>query len=755
MNVVDTGERLDGQPRRIRGGRRSTEAIGLILEDCRRTAMILLADAVADVRFAGRILLKDRWFTAGAILTLALAMGVAYTTVIGTYATILRDLPFERPDRVAIMRTLDGRGREAGVSYPDFDDWRRDARVFSRAAAFSMGTISLGRDGRAPEQFEGLYVSADTFSVLQVKPVLGRDFSAADDRPGAEAVVIIGSNIWKSRYGGSRDVLGRTVSVNGATPATIVGVMPDGFHFVDVTDVWLPLSQMPGPATLQRRNARALLMIGRMRDGVDLDRVRAELSPIAASLAGRYPETNNDVRPLVNSLVEAYNGGIGLTETFTLIQLVAAAFVLLIASANLMNLLLARGVSRSREIAIRFALGASRWRIVRQLLIESVLLALVAWTLAVSGSWIALKISTRHFDLVPYWRLKMDVRLLAILAAVALVTTVLFGLAPALYASQRGSADGLKEGGRMSAGPQTRRWTYALLVGQFAVTLALLNGAGLTMVTFYKAYALDRTVQSSDAITTFVGLPAQTYATREQRVAFHEKLRARLLAAPGITASTIATAPPFSSAARRQLIAVDGRPSTDPPPEVATVIVEATYFQTVARGLVLGEPFSELHGTPGHEAAIVNQRFVDVYLGDGSPIGRHLDLRQAAIRSYSAGGANLPAPQVTPPVPVTIIGVSPDIRQGRFDAVPVVYLPFRTEAPAGVTLIVRGSGGSARMVAAAREAASARDPDLAHGAVRTLDHRRSAALRSSSPASASTRRWPTRSGGDDRRSRSG
>lgn len=216
-----------------------------VKEECRDVRRPpALADLGADLRFAWRTLAKDRRFTAG-VLTLALAMGVANTTFITTYATLLRDLPFERPDRIAIMRTLDGRGREGGVSYPDFEDWRRDARVFDgMAAAFTSGTISLGRDGALPEQFDGLYVSADTFTVLRVKPVLGRDSSAADDRPGAEAVAIIGSNIWKSRYGASRDVLGRKVSVNGTTPATIIGVMPDGFHFVDFTDVWLPLSQM-------------------------------------------------------------------------------------------------------------------------------------------------------------------------------------------------------------------------------------------------------------------------------------------------------------------------------------------------------------------------------------------------------------------------------------------------------------------------------------------------------------------------------
>jgi putative ABC transport system permease protein len=678
-----------------------------------------LADLGADLRFAWRTLAKDRWFSVGAILTLALAMGVANTTFIFTYATLMRDLPFERPERVAIVRTLDGRGRDGGVSYPDFEDFRRDSRVFDgRAAAFAISTISLGQDGAVPEQFDGLYVSADTFTVLRVKPVIGRDFSAADDRPGGEAVAIIGSNIWKSRYAAGRDVLGRKVSVNGATPATIIGVMPDGFRFVDTTDVWLPLSQMPG-STRQRREARGLLMIGRLPDGIDLDRVRSELSPLAANLAATYPETNKEVRPLVNSFYEAYNGGLLLTDSLTLLQLLAAAFVLLIASANLANLLLARGASRSREIAIRVAIGATRWRIVRQLLIESLLVALVAWILAVGGSWLALKLSTSQVGL-PYWRLKMDVRLLGMLAAVALLTTGLFGLAPALHASRRGTADGLKEGGRMSATPKMRRWTNALLVGQFALTLALLSGAGLTGKAFYKAYALDRNVQTSDAVTTFVRLPPQTYATPEQRLAFHQQLRDRLLAVPEITASAVASAAPFSSAGRRRLTAVDGRPTSDPPPDVMTLVVEPAYFHTVVRGLVFGESFSELHGTPGHEAAIVNQRFADVYLVAGSPIGHHLELRPPTAQRTYLREAEGPAP----PVRVTIVGVSPDIRQGQEDAIPVVYLPFRAEAPAAVTLIVRGSGGSARVVSAARQAAHAIDPDLALGVARTLDELR-------------------------------
>ncbi len=682
-----------------------------------------MADLAADLRFAWRILARDRWFTAGAILTLALAMGVANTTFIATYAVLWRDLPVDRPDRVAIMRTLDARGREAGVSYPEFEDFRREAHVFDGTpAAFAGGTISLGRDGALPEQFDGLYVSADTFRAIRVKPILGRDFSAADDRPGAEAVVIIGSNIWKTRYGASPQVLGRTLTVNGTTRATIVGVMPDGFRFVDFTDVWVPLSQMTASAR-QRRDARGLFMFGRLREGSNLDAVRAELSSIAANLAVAYPDTNKDVRLLVNSFYEAYNGGVLLTDSLTFVPLMAAVFVLLIASANLANLLLARGAHRSREVAIRFAIGATRWRIVRQLLIESLSLAMAAWVLAVAVSWFALKLTAPVDPLMPYWRLKLDVRLLGMLAVVALLITVLFGLAPALFASRRGTADGLKEGGRLSASPETRRWTHALLAGQFALTLALLNAIGLTARPFLASIALDRGVLRSDAVTSFVRLPPEKYATPEQRVAFHEQLKARLMTVPGMAAITIASTPPFSFAGGRALIAVDGRVTSDPPPGVPTVVVDSAYFHTVVRSLVLGESFSALDGTPGHEAAIVNQRFADVYLSGESPIGHHLQLRPPRVRPLTFNAA-LESPEPAPQPPVTIVGVAPNIRQGRDEGEPIVYLPFRAEAPAGVTLIVRGSGGVAGVMSAARAAANAIDPDLALGAARTLDERR-------------------------------
>jgi predicted permease len=668
-----------------------------------------LTDLGDDVRFALRVLAKDRWFTAGAVLALALAMGLASTAFTMVNAMVFRDIPVHRPDRIAFLSTVDGRGRPGGVSYSDFEDWRRGATAFEALAAYARGTISLGRDGAVPEQFNGLYVSTRTFSVLGVAPALGRDFSPEDDRQGAAPVVIIGNAIWKRRYGGSPDIVGRTISVNNGAPATIIAVMPEGFRFDYWADVWLPLSQMPG-VTLQRREARSLSVIGRLVGDIPVTAAAAELAATAAALALQYPETNREVRPKVEALRERVNGKAS-DPIFLTLQL-AAACVLLIACANLANLLLARAAHRSREMAIRTALGATRWRIVRQLLVESLLLAVAAALVAVGFSLFAVRqFAPQLQEVQPYWvHLTVDARVFGFIAALALATAGLFGLAPALYAARPQVSHGLKDGGRSSGGVGTRRWTNALLVGEFALTLSALTAAGLMARSFYTFYVLDAGVHTSDGVTLFVRLPLEKYATAAQRLAFHQQLRDQLTAVPGITGSAIATALPFAPTARRRLVSLDGVPVGDPAPDITTVAVGPGYFDTLGVALALGEPFANEHGTAGHEAAIVNRRFAELYLGDGNPLGRRLQLQLDARSAAS--------------VPVAIIGVSPNIRQNQGDAVPVVYLPFRAEAPAGATLIVRGVGGPARVVAIARRVTQAMDPDLALGTVRTLDEMR-------------------------------
>ena len=674
-----------------------------VKEECRDVRRPrALADAIADLRFAVRMLKRDRWFAAGAILALGLAMGLANTAFIFAHAVELRGMPVERPDRLVILTTTEG-----PVSYPDFDDWRKQSRVLNPLVAFSPASISLGGDGAPPEQYNGNHVSADTFGVLGVRPILGRDFSEADDSAGAEMVVIIGSTIWKNRYGGSPDVVGRRIVVNGTTPATIVGVMPDGFRFHEWIDVWIPLAQLPGP-TRQNRAARLLFALGRLPDGVRVANVLADLEPVGERLAEIHPDTNTGVRPLPQPLAEAFNGT--LTTRIRLMPLLAAALILLIASANVANLLLARATFRSREIAIRLALGAGRWRIVRQLLIESLLLSCLATTLAVGISWLWVQPSAQPLSkIAPYMRLIIDGRLLAFLGVLAFLITGLFGLAPALYAVRQGQSDALRDGGRTSGSRQARRWTHGLLVVQFALTLALLTAAGLAAQSVGKIYSMDADVDTSGVITMPVRLAGPKYAAPEQRLLFLEQLEARLRSVPGISGSTIANAPPFNGGARRVLLAVEGKAVSDPPPRIGAIVAEPGYFDMLGIPLMLGHRFSEADGTPGHDSVIVNRRFADRYIRE-NPIGIRLELRQPQEQSE--------------PVTATIVGVSANIRQGQGDVEPIVYLPLRSLATANSALIVRGAGGSERVASAVREAVHEIDGDLALGAVRTLDELR-------------------------------
>ena len=324
-----------------------------------------------DLRFASRLLVKDRWFTAAVVVALALGVGVNTTVFTVINGWNLRDLPVDEPGRVMHLGTRDAHGRPRGVSYLDFLDWRDGLRAFTGLAAYADTSMNLGVEGRPADHLAGCFVSANAFSALRERPIVGRDFRPEDDRPGAAPVIIIGHDVWTERFGADPSTIGRTIRVNGA-PATIVGVMPPGFMFPYLAEIWQPIAQMPDLAA-QPRDARAIGVFGRLADGVTLAEARAELSAFGTALAAQFPATNQGVQGTVTRFTEQYFGSI--TDGPPLILMVAVGFVLLIACANAANLLLARAASRAPEISLRRALGASRGRIVRQLFVESLLLA--------------------------------------------------------------------------------------------------------------------------------------------------------------------------------------------------------------------------------------------------------------------------------------------------------------------------------------------------------------------------------------------
>jgi putative ABC transport system permease protein len=667
-----------------------------------------------DLRFAVRLLVKDRGFTAVAVLALALGIGVNATVFTFVNAVLIRGLPFDDPDRIMSIGVRDARDRDRGLSYLDFEDWRAGTRSFSSLAVFNGATMNISDEGRTPEQFGGPYMSANGFKLIGQRPLLGRDFLPEDDRPGAAAVIILGNGIWKDRYGSDPSIIGRSIKVNGV-PTTVIGVMPAGLKFPLNADLWQPLALMPNLLE-QKRNVRNLEGFGRLAPGVTLAQARGELSTIAGRLAHDYPDTNTGIKPTVMTFNERYNGG--QIQLVFLALMGAVGFVLLIACANVANLMLGRSASRAREMSVRVSLGATRWRIVRQLLVESVLLSIAAGLCGLALAAVGIKL----FDLAtadvgkPYWiQFTMDARVFAFFAAVCLGTGVVFGLAPALHASKTDLNEVLKDGGRgSSGGVRARRWTGALIVVELALTLVLLAGAGFMMHSFVSLYRLDLGMETSHLLTMRLTLPNQKYSTPELRQAFYDRLDERVVGLGGVRGATLATSIPISGGPTRQL-SVEGRPEPagQQPPVVTLVSIGPRYFETIGVRLSRGRLFDSSDGTAGHDAVIVNQRFAAMHFGGEDPLGRRIKL--------SADGGAVPGPA---PVWVTIVGVSPSIRQ-RFateaEPDPVAYLPMRVYAPSSTALMIRTEGDPAALTSALREELRGIDPDLPVFDIRTMD----------------------------------
>ena len=671
---------------------------------------------IQDLRFAVRLLIKDRWFTAVAVIALALGIGVNATVFTFVNAVLIRGLPFNDPDRILVVASRDARGRDRGVSYQDFADWRGATRTFAGLAAYSGQTMNVSDEGRAPERFQGPYQSGNAFTLIGQQPLLGRDFLPEDDRPGSAAVVILGNGVWKNRYGSDPAVLGRTIKVN-EVPATVIGVMPEGFKFPQAADLWMPLAHTPRLAE-QKRDVRNIEVFGRLNPNVTLGQAQSEMDTIARKLASDYPDTNRDITARVMTFNERVNGG--PIRLIFLSLMGAVTFVLLIACANVANLLLARSAGRAREMSVRISLGASRWRIVRQLLVESLLLSIVA---GLMGLGLAL-IGVRLFDAAtqdvgkPYWiQFTMDAKVLGFFAAICLGTGIVFGLAPALHASKTDLNDVLKEGGRSgSSGMRARRWTSALIVAELALTLVLLSGAGLMMRSFLNLYRMDVGVETSQLLTLRLNLPNQKYPTAEQRRIFYDRLDQRLAGISGFQAATITTNMPLGGGLPR-LLSMDGREIQpgEQPPTVTQVAIGPRYFETLGIQVLRGRAFDELDGTPGHDNAIVNQRFAAMHFGGDDPIGRRIKLTPD-------GPA---APGAPSPAWVTVVGIAPTIRQRMQpgDDLPdaVAYIPLRAQAPSFMMLLIRAQRDAASLTTLARDEVRAIDPDLPLFGILTMD----------------------------------
>jgi predicted permease len=684
-----------------------------------------LQDLMQDIRFGARLLVKDRRFSLAAIAALALGLGATTTAFTFVNGATLRDLPLADPDRLVWIRTVDTRGRQLGVSYADVREWRQAARTLSHVVVSLEFAINVSEETLAPQRYHGSFISFDAFSMVGRAPMLGRGFRTEDDRADAPRVAIIAQTVWRNRYGGDPSVIGRTVRVNDV-PTTIVGVMPEGFHFPWMTEVWVPVAHASGPLSRvdATRGNRTVIVsaFARLADGLRLGQAQAEMDGITGRLARDYPATNAGISVALEPIENAYWGGEFGLRQMLLVVMGAVSFVLLIACVNVANLLLARAVHRSREIAIRSSLGATRGRIVRQLFVESVLLAAVAGVVGLILSLYGVRIFGNVLAGLavdgppPFWlTFSIDGRVYAFLAAACLGVSVLFGLAPALHVSKT-SNEVLKDGGRgASGGLRARRLTGALMVSQIALTLVLLAGAALMLRSFLVVYRAGRVLDTSNIITMRLALGAQRYAQPAQIKQFFRQLDERLAPVRAFSAVTVASDIPLMTLTNslRQLT-IEGRTVAhdEKLPTVAYLYIGPRYFETLKLRLLRGREFTEDDGAPGREAAIVNQRFASMFFPDGDPIGQR-------IRLANAAAPNAPQPWFTivgvaPTIPQVVISKSPE---------PVVYVSLRGEpAPHRfASIIVRAEGDPASIVSLLREEVRKVDPDLPGYYALTMD----------------------------------
>jgi len=680
---------------------------------------------IQDLRFTLRLIARDRWFSSVAIIALALGIGVNAIGFTIVNAVFLRGLPYKDADRLYALAWQPRAGGRRSVSPAELQDWRVQSRTFAALAGFSEDAINISDDRGLPEQARGAWVTANMFRVLGQPPLLGRDFADGEDRVGAEPLVIIGEGLWKNRYGANPAALGQSLRLDGRR-ATIVGVMPDSMKFPADTQVWalfIPVDGLP-------RDARSLLVFGRLAEGVAPGAAKAELNGIAQQLAAAYPDINKDlVGVRVETLTERFVGG--KARIMFPAVMGAVCFVLLIACGDVANLLLSRSAHRAREIAVRMALGATRWRVVRQLLVESLVLGGIggALGLLLALGGVRLIEAGMQDSGKPFWIVfTMDAVVFGYVAAICVVTAVLSGLAPALHVSKTNINAVMKEGGRGSAGGLRARWlSGAMVVTELALTIVLLAGAGLILRSFLKVYALDVGISTEHLTTMRMELKDSKYATLETRRAFYARLEPRLSAIAGVDAVGVTTAvPPLGSGQRA--FEIDGRTPDESPLSVATVTISPRFFDVVGLSLGRGRGFQRTDGAPGSETVIVNERMAAQYFQGEDPIGRRIRFLPRQSRSSALlpapGPPGLPAPSA--PAWRTIVGVSPTIRHGSLqDAEPgaAVYVPYQQEPPQVAWLLVRSRLPPGSVMDAVRREVQAVDPDQPVFTIQTLDQR--------------------------------
>jgi putative ABC transport system permease protein len=616
-----------------------------------------------DLRYGVRILLKKPGFTLIAVVTLALGIG-ANTAIFGVVnGVLLRPLPYPDADRlVMIWGKLPGHGlNKLGASPPEFSDYREQNTVFSSIACYASLGFNLTGTGE-PERTTGTFVSPGIFALLNIEPLSGRGFLPEEDQPDHDQVVVLSYGLWQRRFAGNANVIGQSMTLNGQSH-TIVGVMPAGFQFPDATtDVWKPMSFTADDLSENQRGSHYLSVIARLGPGVTPPQAQTEIEAIAHRMQQEHPGLYEEKSGWGATLVGLREELVGDVRPALLVLLGAVGCVLLIACANVANLLLARALTRQREMAIRSALGASRWRVMRQLLTESLLLALSGGGLgALLAVWVNdWLVSLSPVEIPRLAEVRIDARVLGFTFAVSLLTGLLFGVAPAWQASQLNLNESLKESSKSTENRHSRRLRGALVAGEIAMASVLLVGAGLMLKSLYRLQHVEPGFNPENVLTMRLALPQSKYSEPQRQRAFFEQLLAKIESLPGVRDVGAVNYLPLSGTGNRRNFSIEGQP--EPKLNLEFRMASTDYFHTLGIQLREGRFFNERDREDAPRVAIINETLARLFFPNEDPLGKRLKL----------GGVSSAFPWLT------ITGLVMDVKHGGPEAEtpPEMYVPY-------------------------------------------------------------------------------
>jgi len=666
---------------------------------------------VQDLRYALRILWKSPRFTVTALITLALGIGATVAIFTFVDAALIRPLPYHDSSR--LFEVYETRHAEVftqfEASYPDFLDWRAENEVFETLAGYQQDAVIMRGDG-APQVLSVALVTDNFLSTLGVKPAQGRDFRPGEDLAAAPRYAVLSYAWWQKHFNGRLDAMGQTLTLDDAA-TTIIGVLPADFHFAPVgdPDVWLTTHAVKDG--LLRRNMHWLEVVGRLKPGVSRESAASAMNVVAAHLEQQYPVSNHELRTAVVPIADVI---VGQIRPILLLLLSAVLLLLLIACANVANLLLARSVGRTREMAVRTALGASRARLMALMLTEGLALSLTGAVLGLFVSYALVKgfvamIPASFLDNVPYLKhMGLNFSIVLFAAGVAIATGVVFALAPALRASRTDVQSALKDGTRSSATGPWRRFASALVVAEVAVAMVLLAGSGLLVKSLYRLLQVDPGFDHSNLLGMGVALPDSHYKDPAQQIAVHRALLDRIRALPGVQSVGSSSQLPVSSGGNTNMVRIVGQPTVAEGSEANRRVVDQNYFQALRAQLLAGRWFTDEDNATAPQRVIVNKTFAELFMSGLDP------LKQQVVLTFS------PTQK-----PRQVIGLVRDVKEGPLDVPsrPAIYFPMDAEPRTYFNLIIRSTQKPEALISEVQAAIRQIDVDAVTLQIETMDNR--------------------------------